>query len=250
MISRLRRCPRRCSSPASWTAAGGEVTGEVVLQDRIVGQLALHDLRVRPQLAVREEHAQLRARKGATGLLTLGQCLEGRQCLLRSVEQPCLLQRRDQVAEVVARVDRPQLVQRHGPALGPIVQEHERRHCGGQLLQKLVAPLLGDPSRAHRRIEQDLEVDLVVGQVHAARVVERVGVDAAATEGVLDARPLREAEITPLSHHLTAQLVGVHPAPRRWWGRRRPCGFLPTTSRTCRCHRSRAARPEPGARRG
>ena len=62
---------------------------------------------------------------------------------------------------------------------------------------------------ATRRVEQDLDVDLVVAAVDAGRVVDGVGVDQPAGEGVLDAAALGEPEVAALADHPAAQLGAV-----------------------------------------
>ncbi len=73
------------------------------------------------------------------------------------------------------------------------------RSSGGQL-----APL-------HGQSEQDLDVDLVVGRVDAGRVVDEVGVDAPALDGVFDPPALGEPQVPSLAHHAGADLVAVDP---------------------------------------
>ena len=58
-------------------------------------------------------------------------------------------------------------------------------------------------------VEQDLDVDLVVGAVDTRRVVDRVGVDLSAAAGELDAAELGEPEVAALPHDLDAQLLAV-----------------------------------------
>ena len=55
-------------------------------------------------------------------------------------------------------------------------------------------------------VEQDLEVDLSIGAVDAARVVDEVGVDLAAVLGVLDTSPLGEPKIAALDHCPASQI--------------------------------------------
>jgi hypothetical protein len=66
------------------------------------------------------------------------------------------------------------------------------------------------PSRT-TGVQQDLDVDLVVGAVHAGRIVDGVGVDAAALQRVLDAPELGEAEVAALGDDAAAQIGAVHP---------------------------------------
>ena len=65
-------------------------------------------------------------------------------------------------------------------------------------------------ARALRQVvQQDLDVDFVVGAVHAAGVVDEVGVELAAAERVLDAAALRQAEVAAFADHSAAQLLAV-----------------------------------------
>ena len=58
-------------------------------------------------------------------------------------------------------------------------------------------------------VEEDLDVDLVVGQVDARAVVDRVGVDEAARERELDPAVLGEPEVAALADDAAAQLGAV-----------------------------------------
>ena len=55
--------------------------------------------------------------------------------------------------------------------------------------QQGVALLLGQLAVGHERVEQDLDVDLVVGAVDPGDVVDRVGVDPAARRSAYSIRP-------------------------------------------------------------
>jgi hypothetical protein len=63
------------------------------------------------------------------------------------------------------------------------------------------------PSRTG--LQQDLDVDLVVGGVHPGGVVDEVGVDPATRPGVLDATPLGPAQIAALAGHRRPHLGAV-----------------------------------------
>src|SRR5205807_6919716 len=58
-------------------------------------------------------------------------------------------------------------------------------------------------------VEQDFDVDLVVGRIDAGGVVDGVGVDAAAAHRVFDAGLLRKAKIGAFADDAHAQLGGV-----------------------------------------
>ena len=84
-----------------------------------------------------------------------------------------------------------------------------RTNLVGHLGQQLVALLLGEVAGGYQRAEQDLDVDLVVGAVDAGDIVDRVGVDHAAGQRVLDPPALGEAEVAALAHDLAAQVGAV-----------------------------------------
>ena len=180
--------------------------------------------------------------------LSLGHPLGRRQQLERPLEQPVRLELGHQ------RPRRPPSAGRDGRLLatGSAPAGSCRRARGattsiGDRSQQLVALLHGQLAGLDRQRQQDLQVDLVVGAVDAARVVDRVGVDAAACQRVLDPAALGETEVASLADHPGAQLGSRRREPRRWRGRRRRRATRRPPSRTCRCRRSRAG--PPGARR-
>ena len=77
----------------------------------------------------------------------------------------------------------------------------------GHLGQQLVARRPGQACLAHGGRQRDLDVDLDVGGIDAARIVDRVGVAGAAVETELDAGALGGAEIGALADHLGAQFA-------------------------------------------
>ena len=92
-----------------------------------------------------------------------------------------------------------------------VVAQDERGDLVGHLGEHRVPLLPGQIAVGDDRVEQDLDVDLVVGAVDAGRVVDRVHVDPAAAARVGDARALREAEVPALADDAAAQLLGVDP---------------------------------------
>ena len=74
--------------------------------------------------------------------------------------------------------------------------------CG----ERAVARVESEIAAGHGGLEQNLQIDLVIGHIDAGGIVDRVGVDAAAGERVLDARLLGEAEVAALDDDLRAQL--------------------------------------------
>ena len=90
-----------------------------------------------------------------------------------------------------------------------VVAQHQVGDLVGHLGEQRVALLLGQVAVRDHPVEQDLDVDLVVGGVDAGGVVDEVGVDAAAALGVLDAAELGEPEVAALAHALRPQLAAV-----------------------------------------
>ena len=95
--------------------------------------------------------------------------------------------------------------------LGAVVLEHQLGDLVGHLEEELVALVGGQLASGHHVAEQDLDVDLVVAAIDTGRVVDRVGVDQAIGECVLDAAELREPEVPALGDHPAAQLRTVDP---------------------------------------
>ena len=110
--------------------------------------------------------------------------------------------------------------------------------------------LLGQVALGDDRVEQDLDVHLVVGAVDAGRVVDRVHEDPAAAARVGDPGALREAEVAALADDAAAQLLGVDPHGVVRAVADLGVPFVAAPSHTCRCRRSRAGRPERAAARG
>jgi hypothetical protein len=79
------------------------------------------------------------------------------------------------------------------------------RHVGKQR----VAPRARKLVRSNGFLEQDLDVDLPIGRVHAARVVDEVGVDAAPVLGILDPAALSETQVAAFADDAAPELAAV-----------------------------------------
>ncbi len=93
--------------------------------------------------------------------------------------------------------------------LAVVVGQHETLDFVGHRRQLHVARVHAQFAALHRVVEQDLDVDLVVGGIHAGRVVDEVGVEQHAIERRLDAPALRAAEIAAFADELAAQFPAV-----------------------------------------
>jgi hypothetical protein len=81
----------------------------------------------------------------------------------------------------------------------------------GDLLEQLVAPGPGQSLPLDGGVEQDFEIDLAVRGVYARGVVDEVGVDRAAGEGVLHPSLLGDPEVAAFDDHTHPQLAPVDP---------------------------------------
>src|SRR5712691_4466291 len=88
-----------------------------------------------------------------------------------------------------------------------ISQDAARRIFGhrGELAVTLVE---AEITTSEHRLQQDLEIYLVVGHVNAGGIVDRVGVDPAAPQGVFNASFLGQAEIAAFDHNFATEFTG------------------------------------------
>ena len=92
-----------------------------------------------------------------------------------------------------------------------VVGKHQLRNLVGHRLQQLFALVGLDLAGGDQRVDQDLDVDLVVGTVHAGGVVQRVGVDTSAGQIEFHASECRHPEIAAFADNLGAHLISVDP---------------------------------------
>ena len=98
-------------------------------------------------------------------------------------------------------------IQRLGLAV--VIQNHQIGDLFGHIGQQLVTLLIGHIATLDHFIDQDFDIDLVVGAVHAARVVDKVGVDSHAVGGSFHPATLGQAQVTALADHTAVQLFTV-----------------------------------------
>ena len=137
------------------------------------------------------------------------------------------------------------LHQRDGLVLAVVVAQHQLADFVGHRGELLVARVVGQLTTLHRIVQQDLDVDLVIGRIDTGRVVDEVGIEQHAMLRSLDATLLGEAEIAALADHLAAQFLAID--AQRVVGAIAHVGMRlgARPSRRCRCRRSRADRPAP-----
>ena len=100
---------------------------------------------------------------------------------------------------------------RHRQHLGleVVVAQHEVADFIGHFGEQFVALLLGQFAFFHGEIEQNLDIDFMVGAIDAGRVVDGVSAHAAAIQREFDAAELGHAEIAAFADHLAAQFAAI-----------------------------------------
>jgi hypothetical protein len=208
-ISRAAGARHRGREPLAQRA--GEVLRQPGRERRHVGQVAGQYPGGQIELGVGQQGGQLGAGQPGVGLVERGERGVVGQHLQVAVQPGPGHQVR---GEPAVHVDHPGRVRpadaQHG-VLVAVVGEHQLGHLVGHRLQQRVASLAVELAGRHQPVEQDLDVDLVVGAVHPGRVVDRVGVDLPVVPGELDAAALGQPEVAALADDLDAQFGGVDP---------------------------------------
>ena len=182
-----------------------EIGDQVLGQLGIVGQVGVQDLVIQPDFAVGHEHGDFRPGQPDFVLGPLFQGFVVGHELHRPVQPPRPFQHAHQAHLVVEDIDALGLNQAHRLGLQIVVGQHEFGHFVGHPGQQRVPLFFGQLAFGDRRIEKDLDVDLVVGTVDAARIVDGIRVQAPARQGVFDAGALGHAEVGPFADDAAAQ---------------------------------------------
>ncbi len=186
-----------------------EVRVQQGAQVRVVRQRGVQQLLGDRDLRVRQQYGRLRAGQTVSGgdpltdLAVRGQELQG----------PVQVTLADQVAQVAL------LGVEHvlglgegvgdGRVLRVVVAQDQPADLVGHLREQLVALLDGHVALGDQGVQQDLDVHLVVGGVHARAVVDGIGVDLAAVPGELDPAELGQTQVAALADDLDPQLGAV-----------------------------------------
>ncbi len=93
--------------------------------------------------------------------------------------------------------------------LSIVVPQHELPDLVGHRRELGVARIETQLATLHGVVEQDLDVHLVIGGIHASGVVDEVGVQQHAVLRRLDAAFLGHAQVAALAHDLAAQVGTV-----------------------------------------
>ena len=91
------------------------------------------------------------------------------------------------------------------------VGEHEPCHLAGRLGERVRAPLGTQRTAGHEVVEEDLQVDLPVREVHPGRVVDEIGVQPPPRRAYSIRPRCVSPRLPPSATHATAQLPAVDP---------------------------------------
>ncbi len=185
---------------------GLHLAGEVV----VVRHQGFEQRFLEVDLAVGDQHRQLgtgqtlAVGEALVEFLVAGQELQGTVQLAGGFESG------DQALVLADALAGAALGQGEGLGLLVVVAEHQVGDGVGHLRQQGVALLAGHVAGRDDLTQQDLDVHLVVGAVHATGVVDEVGVAGTAGEAEFHAAELGHAQVAALAHHLGAQFAAVH----------------------------------------
>ncbi len=186
-----------------------EVTQQFLGQVRIFRNVRFQQLLEGDDLGVRQQHRQFRTGQALATQLACRQLGVGRQELDLAIQQALLLQGADEVLLGTQTLAAHPLHQAQCLVLAVVVHQHQLAHLAGHRGQQFVALVHGELLGAHHVVEQNLDIDFVVGGIHTGRVVDEVGVEQHANLRSLDAAELGHAQVATLAHDLAAQFATV-----------------------------------------
>ncbi len=189
---------------------GGEVAHQLREEVAVVGHRRREHVLFDGDLRVREQHRQLRVREPHPCVATIGERLVVGQVLDGAIQLPALLQRADEPGVNVLHRDRLRPGVGERAVLAIVVAQHQLGDLVGHRREQLVAILDGQLAGTDDIVEQDLDVDLVIGDVDPGAVVDGVGVDHPVRNCILDAAELSEPEVAALADDAAAQIRAVH----------------------------------------
>ncbi len=95
--------------------------------------------------------------------------------------------------------------------LQAVVAQHQFRNVVGHYLEQRIAIRPRQAAGGDLAVQGDLDIDFVVGAIDPGRIVDEIGVDAAAGAREFDARGLGEAQVGTFADRLCLQRIGIHP---------------------------------------
>ena len=186
-----------------------EIAHQFFRQVRIFRHVGTEQLLEQHDLRVRQQYRQLRPGQADAARLAVGDFGIAGQIFDLAIKQPLRFQRADKVLFGSKSRQRHPLHQTQRLILAIVVVEHELRDFIGHRCEQLVALGHGQFFTLHFRVEQDFNVDLVIGGVYAGRVVDKIGVEQHTVQCGVDAAKLGQTEIAALAHYFAAQFTAV-----------------------------------------
>ncbi len=190
---------------------GREVAAHLVVEERIVRERGAADRVLEAALCVGEQDTELGPCHRPARPGTLGHLLRRREGLDLAFQLPVRLETLHEILVCLDALGRDHHLLREDLCLEVVVVEDVRGHVLLHRVEELVALLLREIPGGDGDPEQDLQVDLVVGEIDAGGVVDEVGVDAPTGIRVLDATALCQPEIAPLGDDPRPEVRAVDP---------------------------------------
>ncbi len=189
----------------------GKIGLQRTVEEWIIGQVAGHQFVKHGHLGVGQHHGVFGGGQAQLAGAALGDLVVVWQELDGTVQAVAAFQPLHQALLAIQHIQRPVggNVQRLG--LVVVVLQHQVADLVGHGGQQVVALLQGQVTGFHHAAQQDLDVDFVVGAVHAGRVVDGIRIDQTTLLRVFDAAVLRATQVAAFGYHLAAQLRAVDP---------------------------------------
>src|SRR5690554_6280314 len=180
-------------------------------QQRIVQHRGSHQPLLEISLGVADQYRQLRSGQALTGTGPLGQLFILGQGFQHTAQTAAGFHHADEATVLDHGRHHLRPGQTDGLGLLVVAVEHQSRYFVGHIHQQAVALLQGHLPGGHQLVEQDLDVDLLVGAADPAGVVDEVGVAGTAPQAVLNPAQLGHAEVAALAYHPGAHFAAIDP---------------------------------------
>ena len=188
-----------------------EIRDQRVSDVFVIDQIGFQQLVEKLHLAVREQHRTLGRCKALFFCFARGHFLVAREEFHRPVEAPGFFLMADKTRLRFNQFFAPHTRYRQGLRLKIIVFQHEPADLVGHVGKKGAAIFFSQLAGIDDGVDENLDIDLVIRTINTRRIIDRVGIDAATIERVLDAAQLREAKIAAFGHDFAAQVIAVDP---------------------------------------
>ena len=188
-----------------------EVAIQLCRKVRIFRYVGLNQLVVQHDLAVRNENSQLRTSQALSRLAPLGEAFFVGQEFDRAIQLTASLHTAHETLQLGQTARRLQLQSANRLALQIIVAQDQRGNFVGHARQEPIPVAPFDAARALLGVEQNLQIHLNVGGIDSGRIIDEIGIDAAAGLRVFDTPALGESEIATFADDFGAHFATVDP---------------------------------------